>query len=175
MFKRMVSVGAAMLAALTSACEDGPATVPGGWRSAAVWSSMVHASAQGPLWLEIHGRPFTEISPSLGDKVAAAMTNQLVGRPLTLTIHRDQAPKPEFKVVLAFNPPANADPRDLCTGSVATAAQPGDKVTVLAAFCDKNGMLASVQGWVAKVQDADDPRFKRLLAQVVRDLFGTAS
>ncbi|MCA1909995.1 MAG: hypothetical protein LDL39_16710 [Magnetospirillum sp.] len=175
MFKRIVSAGAAVLAALTSACEDGPATVPGGWRSAAVWSTMVHASAQGPLWVEIHGRPFAESQPGFGDKVAAAMTNQLVGRPLTLTAHRDQAAKPEFKVVLAFNPPANADPRDLCAGSVATAAQPGDKVTVLAAFCDKSGLLASVQGWVAKVGDVDDPRFRRLLAQVVRDLFGAAS
>lgn len=164
-----------MLAALTSACEDGPSTIPGGWRSAALWSTMVHASANGPLWLEIHGRPFGAGDSALDDKVAAAMTNQLVGRRLALTVHRDQAAKPEFKVVLAFNPPVNADPRDLCGGSVATAAQPGEKITVLAAFCDKNGMLGSVQGWVAKVQDADDPRFKRLLGQVVRDLFGTAN
>jgi len=175
MFKRILSAGAAMLAALTAACEDGPATVPGGWRSAAVWSTMVHASAHGPLWLEIHGQPFADGQAALGGKVAAAMTNQLVGRPLALTVDRDQAAKPEFKVVLAFNPPANADPRDLCAGSVATAVQAGEKITVLASFCDKTGMLASVQGWVAKVQGVDDPRFKRLLAQVVRDLFGTAN
>ncbi|MGE4279120.1 MAG: hypothetical protein AB7G62_05995 [Magnetospirillum sp.] len=175
MFKRIMSAGAAMLAALTSACEDGPATVPGGWRSAALWSTMVHASAKGPLWLEIHGRPFADGDAALGDKVAAAMSNQLVGRQLVLTAQRDQAAKPDTKVVLAFNPPVNADPRDLCAGSVATAAEPGEKITVLAAFCDKSGMLGSVQGWVAKVQGLDDPRFKRLLGQVVRDLFGTAS
>lgn len=174
MFKKIMSVGAAMMAALTAACEDGPSTVPGGWRSAALWSTMVHASANGPLWVEIHGRPFADADGEWGDKVAAAMTNQLVGRQLVMTAHRDQAARPEFKVVLAFNPPANADPRDLCGGSVATAAQPGEKITVRAAFCDKNGMLGSVQGWVAKVQGLDDPRFTRLLGQVVRDLFGTA-
>lgn len=173
MLKRLVSVGAAVIATLTSACEDGPATVPGGWRSAAVWSSMVHASAAGPLWLDIHGRPFAT-AEGFGDGVAAAMTNQLVGRQLAFAVRREQAEKPDFRVVLAFNPPANADPRDLCAGTVATAAETGDKITVLAAFCDKSGLLSSVQGWVAKVSGPDDPRFRRLLGQVVRDLFGTA-
>jgi hypothetical protein len=172
MFKRLISVGAAAIAALTSACEDGPATVPGGWRSAAVWSSMVHASASGPLWLDVHGQPFA-VAAGLADAVAVAMTNQLVGRPLAFTARRDQADKPDFRVVLVFNPPANADPRDLCAGAIVTTADPGDKITVLAAFCDKSGLLSSVQGWVAKVGGPNDPRFRRLLGQVTRDLFGT--
>jgi hypothetical protein len=172
MFRRLVSFGAAAIAALTSACEDGPATIPGGWRSAAVWSTMVHASAQGPLWLDVHGRPFGG-DGDFKDKVAAAMTNQLIGRQLAFTARRDQVDKPEFRVVLAFNAPATADPRDLCAGQIATAAQADDKVTVLAAFCDKSGLLSSVQGWVAKVEGADDPRFRRLLGQVARDLFGS--
>ena len=57
---------------------------------------------------------------------------------------------------------------------MATSARPGEKITVLAVFCDKNGVLASVNGWVAKVGGVDDPRFRRLLGQVVRDLFGSA-
>lgn len=172
MLKRLVSFGAAAFAALTSACEDGPATVPGGWRSAAVWSTMVHASAQGPLWLDVHGRPFGG-DGDFTAKVAAAMTDQLVGRRLAFTARRDQVDKPEFRVVLAFNAPANADPRDFCAGQIATAALAGDKVTVLAVFCDKSGLLSSVQGWVTKVEGADDPRFRRLLGQVARDLFGS--
>lgn len=172
MFRRLISFGAAAIAALTSACEDGPSTIPGGWRSAAVWSTMVHASANGPVWLNVHGQPFGA-EADFNDKLALAMTNQLVGRQLAFTARRDQADRPEFRVVLAFNVPANTDPRDLCAGQVATAAQPGDKVTVLAAFCDKSGLLSSVQGWVAKVEGVDDPRFRRLLGQAVRDLFGS--
>ncbi|MBR9972939.1 hypothetical protein [Magnetospirillum sulfuroxidans] len=174
MFKRLISAGAAVIAALTSACEDGPATVPGGWRSAAAWSSMVHASASGALWLDVHGHPFAA-AEGVADAAAAAMTNQLVGRQLAFTARRDQAGKPDFRVVLVFNPPANADPRDLCAGVIATAAaaDPGDKITVLAAFCDQSGLLSSVQGWVAKVGGPHDPRFRRLLGQVTRDLFGT--
>lgn len=174
MFKKILSAGAALLAGLTAACEDGPATVPGGWRSPATWSSLVHASAHGPVWVQVVGRPFAG-EGEVADRVVAAMTNQLVGRQVAFTARRDLAAKPEFRVVLAFNPPANADPRALCAGNVATLAQPGDKVTVLAAFCDQSGLLASVQGWVAKVGGADDPRFVRLLGQVVRDLFGSPS
>lgn len=175
MFKRLLSIGAGLLATMTAACEDGPATVPGGWRSAATWSSMVHASAAGPLWVEILGRPFAatvQSDDSVNARVASAMTNQLVGRGLVFTARREQAARPEFRVILAFNPPAAADPRALCAGRVAPDQAAAEKVTVLAAFCDQSGLLASVKGWVAKVDGPDDPRFRRLLGQVVRDLFG---
>lgn len=174
MLKRILSFGAAALALLTSACEDGPATVPGGWRSASVWSSLVYASASGPLWLELVGQP-DGADADFADQAAIAMTNQLVGRALAFTARRELAARPEFRVVLAFNPPAAADPRGLCAGTVRPAPQQGDKITVLAAFCDSSGLLSSVQGWVAKTHGDDDPRFRQLLGQVVRDLFGGPS
>lgn len=173
MLKRFFALGAAVLTTLVSACEDGPRTQSGGWRSAAVWSSMVYASANGPIFLEVHGEPFAPMALSAMD-VAMGMSDKLVGRKLAFTPVRASALRPEFKVVLAFNPPANADPRDLCEGAIATAAQPGEQITVLAVFCDKSGILSSVQGWVSKVSGPDDPRFRRLLGQVTRDLIGSA-
>lgn len=38
MLKRLLSLGAGALAALTAGCGDGPATVSGTWRSPATWS-----------------------------------------------------------------------------------------------------------------------------------------
>lgn len=175
MLKRLLSLGAAALAAVTSGCEDGPASVAGTWRSPATWSSMVYASSAGPLLVEIHGDPFRLPPAEFRAQVAALMSNQVMGRPMILTADPQAAPHPQFRVVLAFNPPDNSDVSRLCQGAVATAAEPREKITVLAVFCDHDRLLSSVQGWVAKVDGPADKRFRRLLGQLTRELFGNPS
>lgn len=175
MLKRLLTIGAAALTALVSGCGDGPATVAGGWRSPATWSSMIYATKDGPLLVEIHGAPFGLPPARFRTAVAEAMTNAIFGRPSTFTTDPQQAPQPRYRVVLAFNAPDNTDPRDLCRGQVATLAQTGDRITVHGAFCEDATLLASIRGWVAKVQGAEDERFRRLISQLTRELFGTAS
>lgn len=175
MMKRLLSVGAAALAALVSGCGDGPATVAGGWRSPATWSSMVYATKDGPLLVEVHGDPFGLPPGRFRTAVAEAMTDAIFGRPSTFTTDRALAPQPRYRVVLAFNAPDTTDPRDLCRGQIATLAQPGERITVHGAFCEDATLLASIRGWVAKVQGTDDERFRRLVNQLTRELFGTAS
>lgn len=172
MLKRLVSLGAAALTALVSGCGDGPATVAGTWRSAAAWSSMIYATSSGPMLVQVHGVPFNQDSAEFRHQLAQAMTNQIMGRPTAFTVDPMAAPQPRYRVVLAFNAPDNTDAKQLCDGAVATAAAPSERLTVLGAFCDGGTLLASVKGWVAKVDNADDKRFRQLMGQVVRDLFG---
>lgn len=176
MLKRLISLGSAAMAALVSGCGDGPATVGGTWRSPAAWSSLIYATSAGPMLIEVHGDPFGEPPAQFRARVAEAMTNQIIGRPTAFTDDPQAAPQPRYRVVLAFNAPDSADARQLCEGPVATTpqpgAQPGQRVTVLGGFCDGTTLLASVKGWVAKVDGSDDRRFRQLLGQAVRDLFG---
>lgn len=173
MLKRLLGLGAAALTALVSGCGDGPATLAGTWRSPAAWSSLVYATSAGPLLVEVHGSPFGEPAAEFRAAIAAAMTNKVFGRPTAFTADPQTAPQPRFRVVLAFNAPASTDARALCQGTVATAAAPGDRITVHGAFCDGTTLLASIQGWVAKVQGRDDKRFQQLIGQVTRELFGS--
>lgn len=173
--KRLLSLGAAALATIVAGCRDGAVTQPGGWRSAAAWSALVHASADGPVWLRVEGAPFGDggAKPELAMAVASAMSNRLVGRRVGLTARREEAPRPEFRVLLVFNPPPNLSAAQLCDGKVAFAppTQAG-RVTVLAAFCDAGGLLASASGRVGAVTGIDDQRFRDWLGQLTRDLFG---
>lgn len=173
MLKRLLSLGAGALAALTAGCGDGPATVSGTWRSPATWSSLVYATSKGPLLVEVHGSPFGDAAPEFRAALAAAMTDKVFGRPTAFTADPQAAPQPRYRVVLAFNPPADTDAHALCRGEVATAAAPAERITVQGAFCDGTTLLASVQGWVAKVQGRDDRRFLQLIAQLTRELFGS--
>lgn len=171
MLKRLLSLGAAVLAGLTAACEDGPATMAGTWRSPAAWSTMVYAAADGPILVQIHGKPFAN-APDLPGQVAEALSRQVIGRVVLFTPDRAAAPQPDIRLVLAFNPPQNLDSKALCGADpIPTAAEPRDKVTVLAAFCQGGTLLASASGWVAKVDGPADGRFRQMLAQLARELF----
>jgi len=91
------------------------------------------------------------------------------------TARRDLAARPGFRVIVAFDPPPAATARDLCAGKVGGGAPGGERIGVLAAFCDGEGeVLSSVSGWVAKAASPSDRRFRQLLAQVARALFGEA-
>lgn len=175
MLKKLVSLGAAALTAMVAGCGDGPATLAGTWRSPATWSSMVYATNNGPMLIEVHGSPFGDPLPAFRAALAAAMTNKVFGRPTAFTADPEQAPQPRYRVVLAFNPPPDTDARALCEGRVATAHGRQEKITVQGAFCDGTTLLASIQGRVAKVAGSDDPRFLRLIEQLTRELFGSPS
>ncbi|HLO77614.1 MAG TPA: hypothetical protein VK196_14245 [Magnetospirillum sp.] len=173
MLKRLISLAAAAMAALGSGCGDGPATVAGTWRSPAAWGSMIYATSHGPMLVEVYGAPFGTPAPEFRAAIAAAMTNRVFGRPTAFTADPEQAPQPRYRAVLAFNAPPDTDAHALCQGRVATAAEPAERITVQAAFCDGTTLLASVQGWVAKVDGAGDRRFQQLIAQLTRELFGS--
>ncbi len=174
MLKRLLSLGAAAIATVVAACEEGPSSVSGTWRSPATWSSMTYASAKGPLLLEVLGNPFASVAADdLAPLAAQAMSGQVIGRQLTFTTDRGQAPQPGFRVVLAFNVPVNTDAKKLCAGTVSHLPA-GERVAVMASFCADGDLLASVRGWVARIEGPSDQRFLQLLGQMTRELFGTA-
>lgn len=174
-------MGAAALAALT-ACGDGPATVAGTWRSPAAWSTLVYATAEGPLLLEVHGDPFGIEPPAFRRQVAAAMADAVPGRPFGFTLAAEQAPQPGIRVVMAFQPAPTLTAKQLCAGKVVVASGPPGapgvvndaRLTLLAAFCQGEDLLASVSGWVAKLDGPDDRRFALWLRQALRDMIGEA-
>jgi hypothetical protein len=177
MMRKLLSLGAAALAALVSGCGDGPATVPGGYRNAATWSTFFSATSFGPLLLEVHGNPFGASAQEVKAGVAKAMSAALPSRPFSMTLDPQSASAPKIRVVVALGAPASLDAAELCAGRVAIAAAKvdGGRIDVLAAFCDGGGLLSSVRGWVAKVDGPDDSRFTRLMGQVMQDLAGDPS
>jgi hypothetical protein len=58
MLKNILKICAAGIAALSSACDDGPASIDAAPRSQAIDSTFTHVVTAGPLLLEIIGQPF---------------------------------------------------------------------------------------------------------------------
>ncbi|ARJ64711.1 hypothetical protein WV31_03005 [Magnetospirillum sp. ME-1] len=174
MMKKLLSLGAAALAALVGGCGDGPSTVPGGYRNPATWSTFFAATSSGPLLLEVHGDPFGVSAAELRNQVAKAMSAAIPARPFAMTTDPQAASLPKVKVVVALGAPANQDAAELCAGRVATSAAKADggRIDVMAVFCHGGAQMSWVRGWVSKVNGPGDARFVRLMGQVMRDLAG---
>jgi len=175
MIKRILSLGAAALATLVGGCGDGPSVVAGGYRSPATWSSFIYATRSGPLLLRVLGDPFRAGPAETGQAVAESMAGALPGRPFVLTLRPEEASAAQFRVVVALGAPAGLDERSLCAGPAPVLAPvvAGGRVDLIAVFCDGDGVLSSVRGWVAKVEGPGDRRFHQLLGQAAREMIGS--
>ena len=79
--------------------------------------------------------------------------------------------RPEFKVVLLFNR-AIVLPNQVCRApDQVPVADLGPTMRLTATFCQFGGYLSTVTGELENVSDIDDPRFERLVEQIVPLLF----
>jgi hypothetical protein len=175
MLKKILKICAAGIAALSSACEEGPASIEVAPRSQTVDSAFTYVVAAGPMLLEIIGQPFALEREAFLNLIAETLENAVSRNPpLRYTFDQRETPNPSYRTVILFNPPRNLDPHELCGGGGRPTEADGDKITVLAVFCNRQTVLAAVQGWVKKAKSPDDPRFRQLIGQVGRSLYAPA-
>ena len=132
------------------------------------------AAGRKDLEIVVQGDPF-----SMGQDTFAAATVALLNRhepppqPTNFTLEPGDSADPAYRVVLVFDHPTAPTIR-LCQQPPPMApheAQTDGALYVAAAFCLNRGELTAVKGKVADVQGIDDPRFDRLLGQIVIALF----
>lgn len=122
----------------------------------------------------VYGDPF-----GMGQDAFAGATVEVLNRfnpppqPTNFTLEPGESANLAYRVVLVFDAPRVSIIR-LCQEpppGVPEEAETDGTLHVAAAFCLNRGELTSIKGKVAGVQGVDDPRFDRLLSQVVIALF----
>ena len=170
MTRKIISWLTPMLAAMVlGGCDEGPASVSHFDRGA-VWSTFAESVKEGPALVRIHGDPFSGSRDFLVSTVLKAMGQAIQKRKTRFTTDPKSAPRPDYRVVLAFNPPVSLDGRRLCQGDKPASAVEEGKINILAAFCVKAELYSEVTGWVRNVEAPDSERFGKLISQVTRDL-----
>jgi hypothetical protein len=177
MLRRALTGITAAVTALLGACQEAP-------RSTVLFSSgqantyLDYAASRGPLLLETFGTPFAgQDAAALNQAVANALRSAITRRVITTTGSPSEAGDATFRVKMAFNGGAAQDPNHLCaatsppTNSIASPSAPGDRLTVLAVFCNGHTLEAAVRGSVAYPNSPQDDPFPALLKQVTRQLF----
>lgn len=83
--------------------------------------------------------------------------------------------RPDYLVALALNPAAETDAATLCADpkSVAAspAADPPGRIEARMVFCFDGRVLSSTHGVLEGAIDPTDPRFRRMIATMTRELF----
>ncbi len=161
-----------LLGALGLAGCDGPVVQTLFMRSVGNWSELIYATTDGPLYVEILGEPFQGGRDELAEAVTRAMSQAIAERKTAFTADLKAAPHPNYRVVVAFQPPKTLSGHELCTGEPYRPAPPeADKLALAMVFCAREQMLSEVRGWTRKVDGPQNPRLAESIGQVTRALF----
>jgi hypothetical protein len=173
------------LGAALCGCADGSVVSHNYYNSAYEPGHIALAAANNPSLAVIRGDPFPQ--DSNGEGVLAAMQ----GRNLGPRMYFSQTPRPDdkygYKVILNFGGAAAPEagyasgyPAGYGTGygnysyqcqagptPAATKAPVGGEISVDAVFCVGNLMLTDASGSISGATGPDDPRFQRLIGDIM--------
>ncbi|WP_448204762.1 hypothetical protein [Azospirillum sp. sgz302134] len=134
-------------------------------------SEVAYAAADRDLRVVIQGNPFGMDAQSFGQLVTDNMQNRVIGVRTNFTTTPNATARPDYRVVLAFNPAQTTLNSYLCSGQPIATLPPGGPIVVQGAFCRGGGPLSSATGWLDRPQGPADPDFKALISDMTFALF----
>lgn len=127
-----------------------------------------YANHKGAIVTQIVGNPFNVPDDQFRAAALAQMQGQNRGTPAKFVLSPSNETLAPYKVVAAFNMPANVDGYDLCKGPGALPPSPKrtGPVTLGMAFCFGDEVKSDARGSVSNLRSIDDPSFAELVRQV---------
>lgn len=158
------------LSLLTAACtnervvqdESVPAYTP---------AEVAYAASDRDLRVVVIGNPFGLDPQRFARIVTDNMRHHISGVRTNFTTTPDKTARPDYRVVLAFNPAETFLNSRLCAGQPIRTAPPGGPITVQGAFCRGGGALSSARGWLDRPMGPEDPDFRSLISDMTFALF----
>jgi hypothetical protein len=141
-----------------------------GYSGNVVKSFLAYAGSEGPVLVRVLNNPFG--GPALGGMVAAE-AGQAAPIRVTFTANPAETGRPDWPIVVIFNPPSGTNVRDACENPEAIKPiVPSAGSEMLASFCNDRKLIAGIRAVTEKVTSAADPRLKALTHRAIQDLFG---
>jgi hypothetical protein len=174
MTKRLVSVAlATMFGAIALTGCAGQSTIYNSMISNAYRPYLYgYGAGRRDLTTVVLGNPFGLDQQQMDERLLAKFNARpTLLQPTHFTTTPGPSARPEFKAVLLFNR-AIVLPNAVCRapGRV-SVAELGPTMRLTATFCHYGGYLSTVTGELENVTDIDDPRFEKLIGQMVPLLF----
>jgi len=134
-----------------------------------------YANHKGAILTQIVGNPFAIPDDQFRSAALAHMQGQNRGTPAKFVAAPSKETLAPYKVVAAFNMPANIDGYDLCKGPGALPPSPKrtGPVTLNMAFCFGDEIKSDARGSVYDLRGIDDPRFADLVRSVTQAMLPT--
>jgi hypothetical protein len=131
-----------------------------------------YGAGRRDLTTVVLGNPFDLDQQQMEDRLLAKFNARpTLLQPTHFTTTPGPSARPEFKAVLLFNR-AIVLPNAVCRApDRVPVAELGPTMRLTATFCHYGGYLSTVTGELENVTDIDDPRFEKLIGQMVPLLF----
>jgi hypothetical protein len=131
-----------------------------------------YGAGRRDLTTVVLGNPFDLDQAQMDERLLAKFNARpTLLQPTHFTTTPGPSARPEFKAVLLFNR-AIVLPNVVCRApDRVPVAELGPTMRLTATFCHYGGYLSTVTGELQNVADIDDPRFDRLIGQIVPLLF----
>lgn len=159
---------------LTAACATGGVTLSlQNVHTAYSAGEFAYAGAGRDLRVVIAGDPFGGDAAAFGAAVTDAMQGQHWGQPTNFTTTPGESARPNYRVVMLFNPPITLNAVRLCEDepSALPTDATGDGIVLFGAFCLGDKGLTAIRGHIAGAAGPADPAFRSLVGQVTNGLF----
>ena len=132
---------------------------------------LAERTQEGPVLAVVVGNPFATDETRLDSEVTRAMAAGVTGLSVDFTTNESRAAAAEPRLVVLLNPAADPTGDAACRNPTLVQTLPGgDELRVLAAFCDGDEAIGSVETQDT-VSGPTDRRFQRLLWRTASALF----
>jgi len=137
-----------------------------------------YAAGGRDLEVETVGNPYFDRDipgQDFPDFVTASMQGRNLGQPTNFTTTPGESARPNYKVVIVFNPVEPATYRGICEGDVESGPTE-EKIRIKAVFCQggrQSGqrVLTGVRASLTSTSGPESEAFQRVMAGITRELF----
>ena len=137
-----------------------------------VQDEELYAGRGGGMRVEVAGDTFGQPYEAFADRVVGIMSRNYYRRGF-FTREASRMTDPRYRVVMMFNPHRAVSGQALCAAPQPyqpAPRAPGERTSLLAAFCGGPDALSETNGW-AVISGPDDPRFVELVMAVANSVF----
>lgn len=168
------SVATALIASLALSGAAGAAVIGGAYYAPQYdYREFFSATDGKPFQVQLMGTPFAGVdSAALARSLLPAMQRAKPRPALTFTTERPSpAPRPDYRLVLVFDPALNLNADPVCAGEPARfrPGTPG-RFYVYAIYCRNDRALSQTTAWT-DATGPDDPRLEQLFRQLFPVVF----
>lgn len=161
----------AILAGAGTACTSTDVVLsPTNYYGAYTPTVLNNAATTGGMLVEVLGNPFDAPMDDLEREITGAMDGSHFGPHVDFVTTPPEDFRSPYRIVMVFDSERGYTLQKLCgqTKSITPAAT--DSVRVHTALCAAEKPLTGLTGWVAEAQSPEDPKFRRLIAQITTNL-----
>ncbi len=167
---RFLAVSILVLSAL-GGCADGVSIVSHHYPYSPSTASgyLRDAGAAGPVLLEVRDNPF---AGDVAGPLAEAASRTSVGFLTRFTTVRSEAPRPEYRMVVQFDPNAGTTSAGVCDPTQPTGYRSATgRLNALVAFCHQSRPILSVMASAPRPDRPDSPIIRELAEQAMLRMF----